>query len=90
MARRENLDNIAGFILAGVLWMTSLYQIEIVERNAADGLSTFDMPFYILSPMNIWVARDVWFLVNAVAFTLVAASALTYGGWRERRRHREN
>ncbi len=69
---------IIGFMLSAALWITSLYQIEIVERNLMVDLFTFDMPFYIFSPMNIWVARDIWFLVNGISLVMGVCSGAVF------------
>ena len=73
---------IIGLMLGAALWITSLYQLEIVDRNILVDLFTFDMPFYILSPMNIWVARDIWYLVNGISLALASYSGAIFNGKR--------
>ncbi len=69
--------------------MTSLYQLEIIYIWQAECRAIFEFPYYIWS-CSLPMARDIWYGVNAVAFTLTAASSLTFGRKRERRRHREH
>ena len=86
---RDYLTHITGMILAGILWMASLYQLEIIYIWLGTGKTEFEFPFYILT-CSLSMAWDIWYGVNALAFALVAASALTLGSKRERRRHRDH
>lgn len=89
MIPRAYLIHIAGFILAGVLWMTSLYQLEIIYIWQGIGKDEFEMPFYLWT-MSLPVARDLWYLVNGAAFAVGMISALTFGAKRTRRKHGEH
>ena len=86
---RDYLTHMVGMILAGILWMASLYQLEIIYIWMAEGRIVFEFPFYIWT-CSLPMARDIWYGVNALAFTLAVASALTLGSRRERRKHTEH
>jgi len=69
---RAYLAHIAGMILAGILWMTSLYQLEVIYIWLAEGRTIFEFPFYIWT-CGLPMARDIWYGVNALAFTIAVA-----------------
>lgn len=85
MSTRHYLRQLIGFTVAGVLWMTSLYQLEIVTIWQCEGRTQFEFPFYIWTT-NLWVARDVWYAVNGLAILIAMASGITLGSKRARRR----
>ena len=67
MIPREYRLPIFGLAFACVLWMTSMYQLEIVFIGATSGWGHFDMPFYLFGPLSFAVARDIFYLVNAIS-----------------------
>jgi hypothetical protein len=69
MIPKEYRLPIIGLILSGALWITSLYQLEIVYIWLAIGKDTFEMPFYLWT-MSLPVARDFWYLVNGISLAL--------------------
>jgi hypothetical protein len=81
---REYWFPIAGLTLAGILWMTSLYQLEILWIWLSNGKTTFEFPFFILT-ISIWMARDIWYAVNAISLILAIISGAIFNARRERR-----
>ena len=51
------------------LWVVSLWQIELVMIWLRAGKNTFEFPF-LLFQTNIWIARDIWYTVNAISFLI--------------------
>lgn len=71
---------IALFLLmaAALLYLASLYQLEIVYIAISQHWPRFDMPFYIWSTENLSLARDIWYTVNAAAWILAGVGGYLY------------
>jgi len=78
MIPKEYLPNILGLVFAGVLWMTSLYQLEIIYIWLAIGKQEFEMPYFLWT-CSLPMARDIFYTVNALAFVVCIISAMTFG-----------
>ena len=72
---------IIGLIFAGILWMTSLYQLEILWIWLSIGKTTFEFPFF-MATINIWMARDIFYGVNALSLVLAIYSGAIFNGKR--------
>lgn len=84
MIPKEYRAPIFTMILAGILWMTSLYQIEIVFIWQGIGKEVFEMPFYLWT-MSLPMARDFWYFINALSLALAVYSGATFNGKRVER-----
>ena len=51
---RDYLTHIVGMILAGILWMASLYQLEIIYIWLAEGRLVFEFPSTSLLAVCRW------------------------------------
>jgi hypothetical protein len=58
-------------MLSTMLEFVSLWQIEIVSWNQDE---FFEFPFFLFI-CNKWVARDIWYAVQVIAWLLGMASA---------------
>ena len=57
------------FVVIGLsifLWIVSLWQLELVVVWLRHGKETFEYPF-LLWQTNLWVARDIWYVVNGLS-----------------------
>jgi hypothetical protein len=81
MIPREYHIPITLLALGSALWVTSLYQLEIVYIGLTSGWNHFDMPFYLFS-LSFPVARDLWYLVNGISLLLVVIGGAVFNGKR--------
>lgn len=58
-------------ILAEIIHMAVLYQMEIITIWIAKDKFVFEFPFYLGGSVNIWVARDIWYSVDFISRVLV-------------------
>jgi hypothetical protein len=69
MIAKEYRVPVALLILGAALWITSLYQLEIIYIWITLGKDQFEFPFYIWIT-SLAVARDFWYLVNGISLAL--------------------
>lgn len=77
MIPREYRLPIIGLMFAGILWIVSLYQLEICLIWVSQGKFTFEFPLFILTT-SVWMARDIWYAVNAISLVLAVYSGATF------------
>jgi hypothetical protein len=70
---RQKRKAILGLVVSAVLLFVSLWQLEIVEICISEGRD-WDWPFYILPPLKVWIARDMFFSLIVIAFILEGIS----------------
>ena len=72
-------------ILAFVLTMAVLWQMEIISIWISSDIYHFEFPFYIEkylgyeNGINVWVARDFWYLIQLIAVMLGIAGGYLLG-----------
>jgi len=71
------------------LIIASLYQLEIILIRVTQNISTFEFPFFLLTT-NLWVARDIWYLVMIIGWVLGAYSGFKLGELRDFKNLTEN
>jgi hypothetical protein len=81
MIPKEYRLPIIGLMFAGILWMTSLYQLEICLIWVSQGKFTFEFPLFIFTT-SVWMARDVWYVVNALSLIVAVYSGAIFNGKR--------
>ena len=75
MRLREDRKDALVIGLSLLLWMVSLYQLEIIWIWLRMGKETFEFPFFLLTT-NLWVARDFWYTVNGMSLIIPIAYLL--------------
>ena len=78
IVRKYYAVSIIGLVLSALLISVSLYQLEIILIRVTQNRVTFEFPFFIWTT-NIWVARDVWYLVMIIGWILGAYSGFKIG-----------
>lgn len=82
IVRKYYAVSIAGLIFSALLILASLYQLEIILIRVTQDRVTFEFPFFLWTT-NLWVARDVWYLVMILGWVLGAYSGFRLGEVRE-------
>lgn len=78
IVRKYYATSIIGLIFSALLVLASLYQLEIILIRVTQNRITFEFPFFIWTT-NLWVARDVWYLVLVIGWILGAYSGFRLG-----------
>jgi hypothetical protein len=73
-ATRRYWKLVFGVCLSLFLLVGSLYQLEIVHWCISTGKQTFDWPFYMFPSVNIWVARDIFYLGLVASWIILFAT----------------
>lgn len=69
---------IIGLMLSVGLWLASLYQLEIIDIHLIHDEFLFQMPFFLGGDINIWLARDLFYLANAISLVLSSYSGAVF------------
>ena len=77
---------IIGLMLGAALWITSLYQLEICIIWVSQGKFTFEFPLFLFTT-SVWMARDIWYLVNGISLVLASYSGAVFNGKRMMLKH---
>lgn len=80
--RRYYAKSIIGLMFSALLIIGSLYQLEIILIRVTQNRLTFEFPFFLLTT-NLWVARDIWYLVMIIGWVLGAYSGFKLGELRD-------
>lgn len=67
---KQYLKWIFGFVLSALLLLAALYQLEIILIWISLGKLTFEFPFFIGGSINIYWARDFWYLIIFISWLL--------------------
>jgi len=80
--RKYYAKSIIGLMFSALLIITSLYQLEIILIRVTQNRVTFEFPFFLWTT-NLWIARDIWYLVMIVGWLLGTYSGFKLGELRE-------
>ena len=80
--RKYYATNILVLILSALIILASLYQLEIILIRVTQNRTTFEFPFFLMT-INLWLARDIWYLVMIFGWALGAYSGFKLGEIRE-------
>lgn len=82
IVRKYYASSILVLIFSALLILASLYQLEIILIRVTQDRFTFEFPFFLWTT-NLWVARDVWYLILVIGWILGAYSGFKLGEVRE-------
>ena len=80
--RKYYAKSILGLMFSALLIITSLYQLEIILIRVTQNRVTFEFPFFLWTT-NLWIARDIWYLVMIIGWLLGTYSGFKLGELRE-------
>ena len=80
--RKYYAKNIIVLIFSALIILASLYQLEIILIRVTQDRTTFEFPFFLMT-MNIWLARDIWYLFMFFGWALGAYSGFKLGEVRD-------
>lgn len=87
MRLREDRKDALFIGLSVLLWMVSLYQLEILWIWMRQGKEVFEFPFFLWTT-NLWIARDFWYMVNGISLLIPIAYLLFEEGKKGNRREK--
>jgi hypothetical protein len=82
IVRKYYAINIILLIFSALLILAALYQLEIILIRVTQNRTTFEFPFFLMT-INLWLARDVWYLVMFFGWILGVYSGFKLGEVRE-------
>ena len=80
--RKYYAKSIIGLIFSALLIITSLYQLEIILIRVTQNRTTFEFPFFLWTT-NLWIARDIWYLILIIGWLLGTYSGFKLGELRD-------
>jgi formate-dependent nitrite reductase membrane component NrfD len=80
--RKYYAKSIIGLMFSALLIITSLYQLEIILIRVTQNRITFEFPFFLWTT-NLWIARDIWYLILIIGWLLGTYSGFKLGELRD-------